>query len=98
MTVPGVAWVTLIVMLLPVLAQFIGAQWPEANGYAWSGAIVVALGVVGKWLQMMFIDKPAPPAPPAAPRPRAIGETGASTNAATPPPPPPSRLRRFLVD
>lgn len=98
MTVPGVAWVTLIVMLLPVLAQFIGTQWPESNGYLWSGAIVVALGVVGKWLEMTFISKSVAATPPATDaRPRSIGETGASLNASTPAPKLESRARRFLV-
>lgn len=90
MTVPGVAWVGLILLLIPVIQQFVQMQWPESS-YAITALIVGVLGVIGKWLEMYF--KPAaPPSPPAA-TPRGIGETGAST----PTPKPESKARRFLV-
>lgn len=89
MTVPGVAWVGLILLLIPVIQQFVQMQWPEQS-YAITALVVGVLGVLAKWLEMYF--KPATP-PPAAPRPRSVGETGAST----PAPQAESKVRRFLI-
>jgi protein-S-isoprenylcysteine O-methyltransferase Ste14 len=90
MTVPGVAWVGLILLLIPVIQTFVQMQWPEQS-YAITALVVGVLGVLAKWLEMYFKPTPTPPA--ADPKPRSIGETGAST----PPPRPPSRARRFLI-
>lgn len=89
MNVPGVAWVGLILLLIPVIQQFVQMQWPEQS-YAITALIVGVLGVLAKWLQMYF--QPAQPPAPAA-TPRSVGDTGAST----PPPAAPSKVRRFLV-
>lgn len=95
MSVPGVAWVGLILLLIPVIQTFVQMQWPESS-YAITALIVGVLGVLGKWLEMYFKPAPPPP-PPATPRPRAIGDTGTSVNASTPPPPSTRAARRFFL-
>jgi protein-S-isoprenylcysteine O-methyltransferase Ste14 len=86
MNVPGVAWVGLVLLLIPVVQVFVQAQWPEAS-YPITALIVGVLAALAKWLQLYFQqDKILPP--PAAAKPRAIGETGAST-------PPPAAVRWF---
>lgn len=64
MNVPGVAWVALILLLIPVLQQWIAMQWPEAS-YPITALVVGVLLAVGKWLQMYF--QPAQPVQPQAP-------------------------------
>lgn len=58
MNVPGFAWVALILLLIPVIQQWITMQWPESS-YAITALVVGVLAAVGKWLQMYFT--PAPP-------------------------------------
>ena len=58
MNVPGVAWVALILLLIPVLQQWIAMQWPEAS-YPITALVIGVLMAVGKWLQMYM--QPAPP-------------------------------------
>lgn len=58
MNIPGVAWVSLILILIPVVQSFVSMQWPEQS-YAITALIVGVLGAVAKWLQMYF--QPAPP-------------------------------------
>lgn len=90
MTVPGVAWIGLILLLIPIIQQFVQMQWPESS-YAITALVVGVLGVLAKWLEMYFKPTAAPPPSATA---RSVGETGAST----PAPQAPKKLRRFLVD
>ncbi len=86
MNVPGVAWVALILLLIPVLQQWIAMQWPEAS-YPITALIVGVLMAVGKWLQMYMQPQPAqPPTPP-----------GAMGAAAPEPVKQPSKVRTWLV-
>ena len=58
MNVPVVAWVALILLLIPVIQQWIAMQWPESS-YAIAALVVGVLAAAGKWLQMYM--QPAPP-------------------------------------
>lgn len=64
MNVPGVAWVSLILILIPVVQSFVSMQWPESS-YAITALIVGVLGAVAKWLQMYFAQPAQPPQLPA---------------------------------
>lgn len=77
MNVPGVAWVALVLLLIPVVQVFVQTQWPEAS-YPLTALIVGVLAALAKWLQMYF-QQGDQMLPPAVPKSRAIGETGAST-------------------
>ncbi len=87
MNIPGVAWVSLILILIPVIQSFVSMQWPEQS-YAITALIVGVLGAVGKWLQMYF--QPAQPAQPPAP-------SGAMGAAAPEQPKQPSKVRTWLI-
>ena len=87
MNVPGVAWVGLILILIPVIQSFVAMQWPEQS-YPITFLIVGVLGGVAKWLQMYF--QPSQPAQPPAP-------SGAMSAAAPQPEKQPARLRTWLI-
>lgn len=60
MNVPGVAWVGLLLLLIPVIQAWVAMQWPEAS-YPITALIVGVLAAVGKWLQMYVQAKPQAP-------------------------------------
>ena len=63
MNVPGVAWVGLVLLLVPVIQTWVAMQWPEAS-YPITALIVGVLAAVGKWLQMYFTQPAEPETPP----------------------------------
>lgn len=90
MNVPGVAWVALILLLIPVIQQWIAMQWPESS-YAITALIVGVLAAVGKWLQMYM----QPAQPQILPMPDAA--FGAMSTPQPEQPKQPSKVKTWLI-
>lgn len=85
MNVPGVAWVGLILLLVPVIQTWVAMQWPEQS-YAITALIVGVMGALTKWLQMYFTQTTEPAQPP----PGAMGAPAPQADK-------PGKLRTWLV-
>lgn len=57
---PGVAWVGLILLLIPVIQQWVAVQWPE-SAYPISALFVGVLAALAKWLELAQEKRAAPP-------------------------------------
>lgn len=84
MSLPGTAWVALILLLIPVVQGWVAQQWPEAQ-YPATALVVGLLMAVAKWLEMVF-RKPALEAPQFEAGP---GSKGLDTR--------PGRVQRFFL-
>lgn len=83
MRTPGVVWVALVLLLIPVVQQFAAQQWPEQS-YPMTALIVGVLGALAKWLELYWSDgAQTPPGAPADIPPAHSERSG--------------RLRRFLL-
>lgn len=98
MNVPGVAWVSLILILIPVIQSFVSMQWPEQS-YAITALVVGILGALAKWLQMYFTPSTSSGnEPQVLPTPNGVmgAAAPASTSSATEGESP-SRVRTWLI-
>ena len=60
MKVQWYMWLTLALILAPIVQQWIATYYPAAS-YPIAGLIVVLIGGVAKWLELVMQDKKAAP-------------------------------------